>query len=261
MNQRRWYQIKEAAKIAGVSIRTLRHYDEIGLLVPKRRTGAGYRLYGEKELLRLQQICIGRELGLPLEEIRQALDDPRFDHRSALKAQRRMLEGRAQTTAAMIRAVDAALEMLDDETGDAMQPEQLFEGFDASSYEAEVKERWGGTDAYAQSSKRTSRYRAAEWEAINAEQTAIYSAAAAAMSAGKPANDESVVDIAERHRRWIDRWFYPCGTETHCALAEMYARDSRFAENIDKFAPGLHIFLRAAIRENAHRHDAGAPIR
>jgi DNA-binding transcriptional MerR regulator len=259
MKERR-YQVKEAAKIAGVSVRTLRHYDEIGLLVPKVRSGAGYRLYGDDELLRLQQICIGRELGLPLEEIRKALDDPGFDQRSALKAQRLLLMSRAQTTASMIRAVDAALSMLNNH-GDAMSAKQLFEGFDSSQYNAEVEERWGSTQAYAESKKRTGRYGTAEWQTINAEQAALYTAAAEAMREGRQPQDESVMDIAERHRLMIDRWFYACSTAMHCALAQMYESDGRFADNIDKFAPGLHVFLSAAIRENARRHDAKPPIR
>jgi DNA-binding transcriptional MerR regulator len=251
MNFKRCYQVKEAARIAGVSVRTLHHYDEIGLLVPQRRTASGYRLYGEAELLRLQQICIGRELGLPLEEIRRALDDPGFDHVRALKEQRSWLQGRAQTTAAMIRAVDAALAMLKTPTENTMNAKELFEGFDASKYEAEARQRWGGTDAYATSKKRTSKFSATDWKRVHAEQAAIFTAAAAALKAGKAAEDESVLDLAERHRQYIDRWFYPCSASMHCALAEMYENDSRFAQTIDKFAPRLTQFLSAAIRENA----------
>jgi DNA-binding transcriptional MerR regulator len=251
MKPKRCYQVKEAAQIAGVSVRTLHHYDEIGLLVPQRRTAAGYRLYGEAELLRLQQICIGRELGLPLEEIRRALDDPGFDHVRALTKQRSWLVSRAQTTAAMIRAVDAALAMLEDPTENTMNAKELFEGFDSSKYEAEAKQRWGDTEAYATSKKRTSKFSAADWKRVSAEQTAIFTAAAAALQAGKPSEDQSVLDLAERHRQYIDRWFYPCSASLHCALAQMYENDSRFAETIDRFAPGLTQFLGAAIRENA----------
>jgi MerR family transcriptional regulator, thiopeptide resistance regulator len=260
MKERR-YQVKEAAKIAGVSVRTLRHYDEIGLLKPKQRSGAGYRLYGDAELLRLQQILIGRELGLPLEEIRRTLDDPSFDQRRALTAQRRLLVGRAESTAAMIRAVDAALSLLDNRNEDPMSAKQLFEGFDSSKYEAEVEDRWGNTGAYAESKKRTGSYGAGEWRAINDEQAAIYTAAAEAMRAGKEPADESVMDIAERHRLLIDRWFYACSTEMHCALSQLYESDGRFAASIDKFGAGLHVFLSSAIRENARRRYAKPPIR
>ena len=104
--------------MAGVSVRTLHHYDSIGLLVPRIRTDAGYRLYTDADLLRLQQILIGRELGLSLEEIRRSLDDPGFDRRIALIDQRARLRERVQQTEAMIRAIDAALAALDDGQGE-----------------------------------------------------------------------------------------------------------------------------------------------
>ena len=100
--------------MAGVSVRTLHHYDAIGLLVPRIRTDARYRLYTDADLLRLQQILIGRELGLSLEEIGRSLDDPGFDRRIALIDQRERLRERVQQTEAMIRAIDVALAALDD---------------------------------------------------------------------------------------------------------------------------------------------------
>src|SRR5688500_4587106 len=98
MAGQRSYRVKEVAQIAGISVRTLHHYDEIGLLVPRGRTGAGYRLYDADDLLRLQQIMIGRELGLSLEEVRRSLDDPSFDRKRALVAQREQLQQRARQT-------------------------------------------------------------------------------------------------------------------------------------------------------------------
>jgi len=92
VNRQRTYRVSEVAQISGISVRALHHYDEIGLLVPKARSGAGYRLYSDDDLLRLQQILIGREQGLPLEEIRRSLDDPRCDRKRALIEQRRELE-------------------------------------------------------------------------------------------------------------------------------------------------------------------------
>src|SRR5262245_65568763 len=109
MVRSRDYQVRDVARIARVSVRTLHHYDAIGLLVPTGRSTAGYRLYTDADLLRLQQILIGRELGLPLEEIRRSLDDPRFDRKAALLEQRQRLCERARQADAMIRAIDAAL--------------------------------------------------------------------------------------------------------------------------------------------------------
>ena len=117
--------------MAGVSVRTLHHYDAIGLLVPRIRTDAGYRLYTDADLLRLQQILIGRELGLSLEEIGRSLDDPGFDRRITLIDQRERLRERVQQTEAMIRAIDVALAALDDGQGErVMNWADLFEGFD-----------------------------------------------------------------------------------------------------------------------------------
>ncbi len=240
--------------MTGISVRALHHYDEIGLLVPRGRSRAGYRLYDDDDLLRLQQIVIGRELGLPLEEIRRSLDDPAFDRKRALLDQKRQLQERKDQTEAMIRAVDAALAVLDDGgSGDPMEMKTLFDGFDPSKYEAEARERWGKTDAYQESKKRTQRYSAEDWKKLEAEQAAIYADAAAAMKAGKAPSDEAVMDIADRHRLSIDRWFYPCSVALHCGLAAMYEGDARFAENIDKYGEGLTPFLVAAIRANAER--------
>jgi DNA-binding transcriptional MerR regulator len=111
----RTYHVKDLARAAGVSVRTLHHYDAIGLLVPGARTAAGYRLYTDADLLRLQQILISRELGLSLEDIRRSLDDPRFDQKAALLEQRELLKDRVQQTEAMIRAVDVALRALRDQ--------------------------------------------------------------------------------------------------------------------------------------------------
>jgi len=234
------YQVKELAALAGVSVRTLHYYDELGLLVPSARSPAGYRLYTDDDVLRLQQIVIQRELGLPLEEIRRALDDPRYDRRAALVRQRAELAKRAERTQDMLRAIDRALAHID---GEEPVMDKLFDGF-----AEEARERWGETDAYKISQERTKRYGEAEWRAIHAEQAAVYAELAAAQAAGKPADDPDVQALVERHRLVIDRWFYPCSTSQHTALAGLYEADPRFAANIDKHGAGLTPFLVAAIR-------------
>jgi MerR family transcriptional regulator, thiopeptide resistance regulator len=177
------YLVGEVARMSGVRVRALHHDDGLGLLVPKRRSEAGCRVYDDEDLLRLQQILLGRELGLPLEAIRRSLDDPGFDQRRTLIARRRALAARADRTHAMPRAVDAALALLDNPQGGSMDIQQIFDGFDPAEHEPEAQARWGETDAYRESAKRTKRYGSAQWQQFRDEQSAIYTDAAAAMRA------------------------------------------------------------------------------
>jgi MerR family transcriptional regulator, thiopeptide resistance regulator len=257
MADRRSYQVSEVARIADVSVRALHHYDSIGLLVPKERTGAGYRRYDQDDLLRLQQILIGREQGLTLEEIRRSLDDPRFDRRQALLAQKRQLQEQARRTSEMIHAVDAALSLLEEHPGVTMDMKDLFDGFDPARYEAEARERWGDTDAYRESARRTKRYRKEDWLRIQEEQAGIYADALAALRGGRAPGSDEAMSIAERHRLSIDRWFYPCSAAMHTGLADLWEADRRFAENIDAHGAGLTAFLAVAVRANARRLGEG----
>jgi hypothetical protein len=127
----------------------------------------------------------------------------------------------------------------------------IFDGFDPEKYEVEAEQRWGDTDAFAESKKRTRGYKQEDWQRLAAEQAAIYGDAFQALAAGKSPHDPEVLAVAERHRQSIDRWFYPCSYDMHRGLADMYEQDRRFAANIDKYGPGLTPFLAAAIRENA----------
>jgi MerR family transcriptional regulator, thiopeptide resistance regulator len=248
----RTYRVADVARQSGVSIRALHHYDAIGLLVPTGRTDAGYRLYTDADLLRLQQILIGRELGFSLEEIKRSLNDPRFDHRRALVEQRRRLEAKARALGDMLRAVDAALDAVgSDPTGGTMDMKELFNGFDPSAYEAEAKERWGDTDAYRESTWRVKGYTPDDWKRQQAEQAAIYADAADAMRRGVDPTSPAGVEIAERHRLSIDTWFYPCSRGMHAGLADMYEADDRFRAAIDAAGEGVTTFLAAAIRANA----------
>jgi DNA-binding transcriptional MerR regulator len=243
------------ARLAGVTVRTLHHYDEIGLLSPKRRSAKGYRLYGADDLLRLQQIMVRRELGMSLEQIARALDDPDFDIRAALLEQRNQLAARRQRTDDMLRSIDAALAALDhpkDDTEETiMNVRELFDGFDPSEYEQEAKERWGSTEAYAESARRTVGYKAEDWQQIKLEADAINRELAQLLESGAPATGEAARALAERHRLHIDRWFYPCDSHMHVALGRMYVADERFAANYEKYAVGLTAYLTAAIEANA----------
>jgi MerR family transcriptional regulator, thiopeptide resistance regulator len=248
----RTYRVAEVAAIAGVTVRTLHHYDAIDLLTPSGRSRAGYRLYTDRDLLRLQQILIQRELGLPLEQIRRVLDDPAFDLHAALLAQKAALEARAAHTRAMLDAVDVALSRV--AAPDYQQEERtismqdLFQGFEPEQYEEEARQRWGQTDAYRESARRTKSYTPADWARFSQEQTQVYAGLLSLMQAGVKPQDASVQELVERHRLLIDQWFYPCSPEMHANLASLYEGDSRFEQNIDKFGAGLTRFLVAAIR-------------
>jgi hypothetical protein len=152
------------------------------------------------------------------------------------------------------QAVDAALESL--ERGTAMSKEEMFEvfgDFEPSKYEDEVQQRWGDTDAYRESKKRTARYQKQDWQKIKAEGDAITQKLAALLGAGVKASDARAMDVAEEHRLYISRWFYPCPPEMHRGLGEMYVADSRFTEKLDKVKPGLATYWRDANVANADR--------
>jgi DNA-binding transcriptional MerR regulator len=247
--------VSQVARLAKVSVRALHHYDEIGLLSPSERSEAGYRLYTQGDLQRLQQVLFFRELEFPLEEIRRILGDPSFDLRSALRMQRQLLSERSARLDALLGAVDSALDAL--EKGTTMDQEKMFEAFgdfDPTKYEAEVRERWGDTEAYKESARRTKRYTKQDWEAMKAELDRIQQALAELVGAGRAPTEPAAMDLAEQWRQHISKWFYPCSYAMHRGLGEMYVSDSRFMENMDRVKPGLARFTRDAILANAERH-------
>jgi DNA-binding transcriptional MerR regulator len=245
MTKKRAWTVKEVAAMTGISVRALHHYDEIGLLKAER-SQSGYRLYVQSDLLRLQQILIGRSLGLALEDIRRSLDDPGFDQMAALKRQRAMLAEKLNETHRMIASIDVTISKL--EKDETMSSKDMFDGFEPEKYEDEVKDRWGKTDAYKESSRRTRGYGEKDWAAIKAESNAIFADAAKAMNSGIAADSAAARVFAERHRQHIERWFYPCSTAMHANLADMWEADERFKSNIDKASPGLTAWLAAAVR-------------
>ncbi|MBV8759423.1 MAG: MerR family transcriptional regulator [Deltaproteobacteria bacterium] len=242
------FTVGELAKLTGVTVRTLHHYDELGLVRPSGRTAAGYRIYEERDVLRLQQVLLYRELGLALEQIAGVIDDPGFSRGEALRAHRAALVERRGRIDAMLAAVDAALRL---EKEDAVMKDQdvstMFGGFDHSQYEEEVRQKWGETDSYKESARRTKGYGKAEWEQIRRDWEAIYARLAELMREGAAADDARCKGVVEAHRAHIDRWFYPCSVEMHAQLAEMYVSDPRFTANLDKVAPGFARYLRDAI--------------
>ena len=249
--------VGQVAKLAHVSVRTLHHYDDVGLLRPSARSEAGYRLYTTTDLERLQQILLSKELGFALDEIGELLTDPAFDRREALLAQREAIAARAARYHAMLDLIDRTLRSL--EGGTAMTKEDMFTvlgDFDPAEYEDEVKQRWGNTDAYRESTRRAKKYTKQDWERYQAESERINTTLAALIDAGVPAEDPRAMDAVEQHRLLIDSWFYPCSQEMHVGLGEMYVADPRFTAYYEKIRPGMAAYTGAAIRANAVRSQA-----
>src|SRR6185312_8429907 len=148
--------VGEVAELAGVTVRTLHHYDELGLLSPSGRSEAGYRLYSYDDLARLREVLIWRTLGFPLTEIAALLDDPGHDRLAALERQRELIETEIDRLGALAAAVDAAIAA--HANGTRMEETTMFTGFDPSEYEEEARERWGHTEAYQESMRRAGQY-------------------------------------------------------------------------------------------------------
>jgi len=246
--------VGEVASLASVSVRTLHHYDDIGLLSPSERSESGYRYYDDDDLAALQQVLFFRELGFGLGDIARIMHDPSFDRLEALRMQRRMLTDKSAQLGHMIDAVEAALDAT--EGGVTLDAKDMFEAFgdfDPEEYEKEAEEKWGGTDAYAESMRRTKPYTKQDWVDIKAETEAVNTAMAALMDEGVPADDPRAMDLAEQHRLQIDRRFYPCSQEMHVGLGQMYVTDPRFMQNYEKVRAGLAQYMYDAIRANAAR--------
>ena len=240
------YGVRELARLAGVSVRTLHHYDQIGLLAPSSRTAAGYRQYEADDLMRLQQILFFRELDVPLAEIRAILDDPDFDQVEALENHRRLLQLRAERLAHLIGTVDKTLQNLTEDTM-TLTDEELYEGFSKEqieSYQNEARERWGSTDAYQESQRRVGNMSKAQWNAVKQQGDEATRLMAGLMDRD-PADPEVQAAIA-KHHAWIEN-FYTAPAEMYAGLGQMYADDERFRAYYDAYAPDLADFMRDAM--------------
>ncbi|CAM5621232.1 MerR family transcriptional regulator OS=Streptomyces alboniger OX=132473 GN=CP975_19610 PE=4 SV=1 [Streptomyces alboniger] len=246
------YSVGQVAGFAGVTVRTLHHYDDIALLVPSGRSHAGHRRYSDDDLDRLQRILFYRELGFPLDEVTALLDDPAADPRAHLRRQHDLLTARIEKLQKMAAAVEHAMEART--MGINLTPEERFEVFgdkDPEQYAEEAEQRWGGTDTYAESQRRAARYTKDDWKRMQAEVNAWSERYDALMAAGEPPTGEAAMAMAEEHRQHIGSWFYDCSYELHQGLADMYVSDERFKAFYDSMRPGLAEHLRDAIHANA----------
>lgn len=245
--------VGEVAALANVTVRTLHHYDEIGLVTPSARSAAGYRLYAREDLERLQSVLFYRELGFGLDDIRTVLGDDGFDRLQALRAQRALLDDESRRLRRMVRAIDDAITAL--EEGVPMNDEAMFAVFGEQqrAIQAEAEERWGGTDPYRQTRKRTAVYTQQDWEELKLESEAIMTAIAEVYRGGAAADSEAAMDAVEAHRVQISERFYDCPHEMQVQLGAMYVQDPRFRATYEDLADGLAVWVRDAIVANAAR--------
>jgi MerR family transcriptional regulator, thiopeptide resistance regulator len=252
------YTVGTVAELAGVSVRTLHHYDEIGLLEPSERSPAGYRLYAVDDLRRLQQILFYRELGFGLDEIAAILADPGRGAEDHLRRQHRLLRARINRHHAMVSAIEKEMEAR--QMGIALTAEEQLavfgENYQGEDFAAEAEQRWDDTDGYRESQRRTPAYTRDDWIQMKAETEVNEHGFVDAMRSGEAADGAAAMALAEAHRQGIVTWFYDCGYDIHRGLAEMYVADERFAKHYDDLAPGLARYVHDAIVASADRAAA-----
>lgn len=251
------YTVAKLAALAGVTPRTLRHYDAIGLLRPGRVAANGYRQYGEAELLRLQQILFYRELEIPLEEIGAILDRPGFDARRALEEHREELRRRIGRLERLLGTVEGTIAML--EGRKAMDHKGFYEGFseEEQARYAEEAERLYDPETVRASQRRWKAYPQARKEAILAEGRAVYEAFAARI--GQDPGSAPVQELVAAWRRHMD-WFWTPEPAQLLGIAEGYVADPRFKATFDRLDPRLAEFLRDAVRVYVERLARGLEL-
>jgi DNA-binding transcriptional MerR regulator len=238
------YTVKQLSKLAGVTPRTLHHYDEIGLLKPTRVGENGYRYYGEESLLRLQQILLYRELDLPLDDIKKIVGRRDFDVLGALESHKDALQKQMTRLNRLLATVDNTIQHLKGER--PMSEKGLFEGFSEEEQEkyALEAEQMYDPETVHESNRKWKAYSAAKKEAILAEGKAIYTDMVAAMPKG--ADSPEVQSIVERWRKHMD-YFWTPNLDQLLGLANGYNDDPRFKANFDMMHPKLAEFMLEAV--------------
>lgn len=248
------HTVHSLAQLAGISVRTLHYYDEIGLLTPSTVGTNGYRYYEEKELVRLQQILFFRELEFSLVDIKRMLDRPDFSVIEALKDQRKLIKLKQARLDKLINLINKTITRMNN--NQKIHDEDLYDVFkddDVKHYQDEVKERWGNTDAYKQSMKKVKAMTKSEMEQLKADGKKHTQAIADAMDKGIDHPDVQV--LIKKSHEGIN-FFYDCSLEMFRNLGKMYVDDPRFAAHYEKVRPGLAVFMRDAIAYYCDRHDS-----
>lgn len=246
------YTVKQLAKSAGITVRTLHYYDEIGLLKPSFIKENGYRYYEERDAIRLQQILFFRELDFALEDIVQVINAPGYQMLKALADQKKLLEMKRSRLDDLLETIQKTMVKLKE--GESMSNEERFAAFandQLEQYKDEVKARWGETEAYKQWVERSKRWTKADLQRINEEGQAIILALAQGMEKGV-AHAEVQAQI-ERYFHYLNQ-FFDCPYQMYRNFGKMYAEDARFAKNFNEVAPHLAEFMRDAIAYYCDQH-------
>lgn len=243
--------VGQLARQTGVTVRTLHHYDAIGLLVPATRSDGGRRLYDRDDMLRLQQIMVYLTLGLSLDEITRILDDPGFDRRAALLSQRQAVLAQIEKSRALVRGIDEALAAIEAPEHEDIDMSALFAGFDPTMFEDEAKARWGKTDSWDEQARRTNRYSEEDWKRYHKEHAVICARLAELAASGTAPDAPEAQDAARAYAALIDRWFYPCDPSQLSRLADIYDADERFQDTFNGFGAGTADFVIRAFGASA----------
>lgn len=244
------YTVQKLSRLAGISTRTLRFYDEIGILKPARINSSGYRIYGQSEVDRLQQILFYRELGFSLDQIKSIMTDPAFDGLQALQTHREQLLDRKKQLELLIRNVENTIALHEGRI--IMSDAQKFEGFkkqmiedNEKKYGKEVREKYGD-ETVDKSNAKLMNMTQEEHEEVTRLNEELTSTLAEAFKQGDPSG-ELAQKAADLHRRWLMFYWNEYSKEAHAGLARMYVDDERFTAYYDEKQPGTAAFLRDAI--------------
>ena len=243
--------VGEVSTLLGVSVRALHHWDETGLVHPSRRSAAGYRLYCEADIMRIQQVLVYRQTGMNLADIKMVLDEPETDAMTHLHRQRELVQGQISHLQQMLNSIDMVMDI--QQSGARISVAEMAEiwGTDWDPvYIEEAHAQWGDTEDWAESYRRKARMSRADWERAHEETVALETALAEAMRSGvKPGSPEANA-LARWHRKDFNRWFEVSASK-QVLIARGYVADERYARYYDKRAPGLAAWLKDVI-------DAGA---
>lgn len=244
------YTVQKLGQLAGVSTRTLRYYDEIGILKPARTNSSGYRIYGQAEVDRLQQILFFRELGISLEQIKEIVTDPSFDGAKALREHREQLLEKRKQLDLLIANVEKTIASTEGSL--TMSDKEKFEGFkqkmiedNEKKYGKEVREKYGD-DAVNKSNEKVQNMTQGEHDEATRLANEVMETLAEAFENGDPASDIAQ-KAAELHKQWLMHYWGEYSKEAHAGLAQMYVDDERFKAYYDVKQPGTAEFLRDAI--------------